>query len=379
MKGAYLCSANTERLEGNAGVFRKVIAQAATLAELTGPCPVVFYEPPIGRIGKAIARLPFTGGGNTFPNPASLADCDYIYIRKPHITKEFIRFLKVQREVCGDGLLILLELPTYPYDKELSEFKNLSLLAKDRAGRKKLSGLVDRIVTFSEDDEIFGIPTIKSFNGIDLRAIGLRKCDWEPSKNGLLEILCCARFSKWHGADRLVAGLRDYYAMGGTRDLRVHMLGEGPELQRLVSMTRDGGLEDKVLFHGFQQQASMDEFYDRCSLAVGSLGLHRLGLAGASTLKSREYLAKGIPFIYSGEIDVLTGVEFRYAQQMPSDDSPINIASLIEFHDRLYAQSTQAEVARRMRDFATANVSMERAMAPVADFIVASRERARDR
>ena len=58
---------------------------------------------------------------------------------------------------------------------------------------------------------------------------------------------------------------------------------------------------------------------------------------------------------------------------MPSDDSPINIASLIEFHDSLYAQSTQAEVARHMRDFATASVSMERAMSPVADFIVASR------
>jgi hypothetical protein len=375
MKGAYICSANAERLEGNAGVFRKIKAQAVTLGELTGSCSVVFYEPPVSKISKTIARLPFTGGGNVFPNPTSLDDCDYVYIRKPHITSEFIKYLKAQRESCGDRLLILLELPTYPYDKEMSEFKNISLLAKDRAGRKKLVGLVDRIVTFSDDDEIFGVPTIKSFNGVDLHSVELRKCNWEPTKDNPLEILCCARFSKWHGIDRLIEGLHNYYAEGGNRDIRIHMLGVGPELPMLESMVRDGKLEDKVCFHGFKQQSMMDEFYDKCSFAVGSLGVHRLGLTCTSTLKSREYLAKGIPFIYAGDIDVLKKTDFPYAKQVPSDDSPINIDELIEFHDGLYAHATQAEIAKRMRDFAIANVSMEQAMSPVADFITAFEEK----
>ena len=43
----------------------------------------------------------------------------------------------------------------------------------------------------------------------------------------------------------------------------------------------------------------------RCMIAVilqvGSLGLHRIGLTEASTLKVREYWARGIPFLLSYE------------------------------------------------------------------------------
>lgn len=375
MRGVYLCSSNAARLAGNAGVYRKIRSQAATLGELVGSCRVVFYEPPSSFRGKLLARLPFAGGGNSFPDPKTLADCDFLYIRKPHITSEFIRYLAAQKAVCGGRVCVLLELPTYPYDKELSEPKNLSLLAKDRAGRRKLGGLVDRIVTFSDHDEIFGIPTVKSFNGIDLRSVRVRSCDWEPAKNGPIEILCCARFSKWHGVDRLVIGLANYYGNGGTRDVRVRMLGEGPELPKLKSMVADNNLGDRVLFYGFQDKEAMDGLYDRCSFAVGSLGLHRLGLAGASTLKSREYIAKGVPFVYAGQIDVLEGIYFPYALQVEPDDSPLDIDSLARFHDELYARFPQAAIAKRMREFAVANVSMERAMSSVAECVIRFHER----
>ena len=56
---------------------------------------------------------------------------------------------------------MLLEIPTYPYDGEFTRICGGRLAAfLDRRCRKKLKGLADRVVTFTEDEEIFGIPTI---------------------------------------------------------------------------------------------------------------------------------------------------------------------------------------------------------------------------
>ena len=113
----------------------------------------------------------------------------------------------------------------------------------------------------------------------------------------------------------------------------------------------------------------MDEVYDRCTLAIASLGLHRIGLSSASTLKTREYLAKGIPFLYSGIIDVFENEPVSFCLPVEADDSPINIPKLIEFHDFIYASSSQEEVISTIRQYAEENVSIEKTLADVVEYI----------
>lgn len=113
----------------------------------------------------------------------------------------------------------------------------------------------------------------------------------------------------------------------------------------------------------------MDAIYNKCSMALASLGLHRIGLSIASTLKTREYLAKGIPFVYSGEIDVFREDPVDFCFQVPADESPIDIEKLVAFHDRLYAREPEDDLIARIRSYAESHVGMNAAMKNVIDYI----------
>ncbi|MEI3231140.1 MAG: hypothetical protein V8S24_07840 [Gordonibacter pamelaeae] len=66
-------------------------------------------------------------------------------------------------------------------------------------------------------------------------------------------------------------------------------------MEKLVSELK---LEDFIVFAGAATGSKLDAFFDDADVAVGSLGLHNRGFLGL-TMKSREYCARGIPFIYS--------------------------------------------------------------------------------
>ena len=82
---------------------------------------------------------------------------------------------------------IALEIPTYPYDAEFAQspFVRRLKLRIDRTFRRRMARWVDRIVTFSDDPEIFGRPTIRISNGIDFRSIPLKtQRHGSPTKSG---------------------------------------------------------------------------------------------------------------------------------------------------------------------------------------------------
>ncbi|WP_165045976.1 glycosyltransferase [Adlercreutzia sp. ZJ138] len=261
-----------------------------------------------------------------------------------------------------------MEIPTYPYDSEMKTLRTWPLLVKDGYHRRYLKNYVDRIVDLSGHDKIFGIPTIQIINGIDLRSISPRTPSGISSV-GTLNLACAATFAGWHGIDRLLAGLAKYKQSRGGRKIRLHLMGAGSELRRLKGMAEGLALDDSVAFYGQCDRAQMDEVYDRCSMAIASLGLHRIGIDRASTLKTREYLAKGIPFVYSGEIDVFKSYPVDFCLQVPADESPVDVGKLVEFHDELYRRETERGLISRIRHYAEEHVSMDAAMANVVEYI----------
>lgn len=292
---------------------------------------------------------------------------DALYIRRPGFTRKgFLRYLRdAKRRNCD--LRILYEVPTYPYDKEYTTLPHRMVLAIDRANRKKLSRYVDKIVDLSGHDEIFGIPTIQMINGIDMDSV----CPRQPSEWGQeVNVMCAASFEAWHGIDRLIEGMRLYVADGGdARRIKVHLLGDGPERRRLQAAASEYGLAGSIRFYGMCGEDEVDEVYDRCDFAIASLGLHRIGLDVASTLKTREYLAKGMPFVYSGEVDVFNEDPVDFCLQVPADESPLDMAGLIAFRDSLYGQEAEACVIGRIRAYAEAHVSVDMAMKNVVDYL----------
>lgn len=348
------------------GSDRKVASQIKSFIEKGLSCDFIFVPQPESTVGKIIASLPFTSDGVQWPSVQKLAEYSYIYIRRPRfMSKDMVGCLwQVKKE--SPATKIILEIPTYPYEQEMMMLTRYPALLKERGCRKDLSQVIDRIADLSGAKQIFGVTTLPIINGIDLSEV-LPKT---PVPNfATINIIGVAYFAFWHGFDRLIAGMQEYYQAGGTRDICLHLVGDGDVLPALKKQVNAAGLEKRVIFYGQLDRAGMDGVYNRCSLAVESFGGHRKDVTRSSSLKSREYLAKGLPIVHSTDIDVLEDYPVDFDLKVPQDDSPINIDTLLRFHDCLYDKESQLQLIERIRAYAERYIAMDHAMKNVIDFI----------
>lgn len=237
------------------------------------------------------------------------------------------------------GITAVTEIPTYPYDGELvgaGLFPRIGLFI-DRLFRRSLARRMNAMVTFSDAAEIFGGRTINISNGVDFDCIPLH--DYHNSGNEL-HLIGVAEVHYWHGFDRLIAGLGEYYAAGEERrDIFFHIVGGVADSEMYNSIHAPGfaevmdryGIRDRIIFHGQLYGDELDKVFNRCCFAVGSLGRHRSGITVIKTLKNREYATRGIPFIYSEKDSDFDNQ--GYVMKAPADESPVDMDKVIEFID----------------------------------------------
>ena len=235
------------------------------------------------------------------------------------------------------GIKCVTEIPTYPYDQE---FKGYPLKYKiplyiDMMFRRALAAKMEAIVTFSNKESIFGKRTICISNGIDLDSIPLHN----PKKQQDIHLIAVAEIHYWHGFDRLVAGLGEYYKSNPNgRKVYFHVVGWEDDrgttsngYLTVEQIVKKYGIEKYIINHGKLFGDKLDEVFNQCEFAIGSLGRHRSGITEIKTLKNREYAARGISFIYSemdSDFDNKT-----YVIKAPADESPINVGEIINYID----------------------------------------------
>ena len=235
------------------------------------------------------------------------------------------------------GIKCVTEIPTYPYDQE---FKGYPLKYKiplyiDMMFRRALAAKMEAIVTFSNKESIFGKRTICISNGIDLDSIPLHN----PKKQQDIHLIAVAEIHYWHGFDRLVAGLGEYYKSNPNgRKVYFHVVGwedargtTSNSYLTLAQMARKYGIEKYIINHGKLFGDKLDEVFNQCVFAIGSLGRHRSGITEIKTLKNREYAARGISFIYSENDSDFENMP--YIIKAPADESPINVKEIINYID----------------------------------------------
>lgn len=237
------------------------------------------------------------------------------------------------------GIRAVTEIPTYPYDGEFVGFPLLARLGlyTDKMFRRRLSAQMDAMVTFSDATEIFGQRTINISNGVDMDSIPLHRHTPTPSE---IHILGVAEVHYWHGFDRMIAGLGEYYnKVERPREIFFHIVGGVAQSEMHDSVHAPGFAElieryclgDRVIFHGQLHGDALDAVFDRCSFAVGSLGRHRSGITDIKTLKNREYATRGLPFIYSERDSDFDNKP--YVMKAPADESPIDVKTVLDFID----------------------------------------------
>ena len=261
---------------------------------------------------------------------------ELVYMRSDHNANPFlIRFIRKLKRV---GVKTVMEIPTYPYDQEYITFKSKCHLFIDKVFRKQLAKELHAIVTFSNKELIFGQRTIRISNGIDFDSLRLKR---KLQKGDELHLIGVAEIHYWHGFDRIVTGLVDYYNER-VSDLKVffHIVGEFSgerEKNDIVPLVEKHHLENYVILHGLLYGNELDQLFDQCDLGIGSLGRHRSNIEYIKTLKNREYAARGIPLFIQRLMK--TSKKSLYSENT-ADESPVDIKRLIDFKQQVVETHT---------------------------------------
>lgn len=288
---------------------------------------------------------------------------DACYIRYDFSDPGFIGLLKELQKCCKK---IALELPTYPYEQE-NQFDVLSRLKiwVDRLFRTKLHRYIDFIVTFYAGyEKLFGIPVLVIPNGFDFSTFAL--AEQEPPQDGI-HIIAVSSMREWHGYERIIEGMKAYYQELGSegRNVILHLVGNGREYGKYKSLVEKDGLQAHVIMEGALHGEALDALYEKCAMGLDSLARHRSGIDVLSSLKSREYGAKGLAIINSCKIDIIDD-DFPYLLRVPADETPVNMKDVISFYDRCFARGkSRQEIGREIRSYVEARSGMKQTLADV--------------
>lgn len=329
----------------------------------------------ISKLDYILSKIPFIDIDTDLSDMKKIKSNDNVYIRYFQSNIKLIFQLRKIRSKTKN-VKIALEIPTYPYDKELVNFKynqsikNIPVYLKDKLTRKYLKKYVDRIVTFSNDDYIWGIRTIKISNGINMDKVKIR-CPIEEKSNSI-NMIAVAKFGFWHGYDRMIKGLGEYYRSSSKkkREINFYIVGSGDiKVEKQYNyLIKKYNLENHVFLTGKKIGDELDKIYDKCDIAVDSMGRYRCNVKYNSTLKGKEYLAKGLPIISGVRTELDNMQQFKYYYRVPANDSSVNVNEVIQFYDSVYKGRKKSQIAKEIRDFCKDKFQLSDCFSKVIDW-----------
>lgn len=345
------------------GVSKKIDDQIKELSRYFETIEIDVAPKKTSFISKVIATMPFCSISREYKESFSkISDASYIYIRNTIIDLRLLLFIRKLRKAFP-GSKIIVELYTYPYDKcEFARKNNWAFFYKDFIYRHFYKHFIDRFVVYGDFDKVFGVKTIKTINGIDFSSIAPKV---DKKKSDAIDLISVAQYQNHHAYDRLIKGIADYYKNGGQKNIVYHVVGFGMSLDSYKELVEKLKLEDHVIFYGKKEGKELDEIYDKCDIAVATLGFHRAGVKVSSALKTREYLAKGMPIVYAGKIDIIDE-DFNYQYCAPEDESNLDVEKIINLYDNYYSDAVKAK--NYIISYVKEKASIEAAFVPIIDF-----------
>ena len=386
----FLYASNVSTDMQYSGILRKVAGQAAGAARLgwdasytcvEGNCVLLRRS---GREGED--RFPFPDAARWSEQQTRIAETigallaedprDVVYI-KGFLTNPYYRMIAKSAKEANPACRVVFEVATYPYWGEYKRFFRVDLARRDLRGllghvrevaqhgltTLSFSRYVDAVVTFgSPVEKLWGIPALPLDNGVDVASIPQRE-DRAPRER--ISLLGVAGTSIAHGYDRILRGMRQYYDNSPKIPLVFHIVGKNETIQQLQGLAASLGLEEQVKFLGYKTAGELAELYCENDAAVSSLGVYRIGLTHLSPLKSREYCAAGIPFLYAYEDRLLSG-GLPFALKLPNEDAPADMAAVVDF---VQACRQDPALSGKERQFAEEHYDWAIIMQQVLDFV----------
>lgn len=283
-------------------------------------------------------------------------DIDSVYFRSPGLDMFSRRFFRGLQSL---GATTIVEIPTWPFwpekRQQIKEAFSISFMGGiiKVAGAlcywmesRRLDGLIDSVVTFSDVTSIWGLPAIGISNGYDFDSAPKIN---EAVHNDELRFVTAATLRENHGIDRIIKALANYR---GDVPVSFHIAGEGDASSELRGLAKSLGVLDRtVFFHGYLYGSELAALYEESDVGVSALGFHRYGVYDCSPLKTKEYLALGLPCLgTTSEKDILNSEASKYFYAVGSNEDPIPLDSVVAYFSDLKRNGlTRSEVRQAGR------------------------------
>ncbi|RDY31716.1 glycosyltransferase family 1 protein [Lachnotalea glycerini] len=276
---------------------------------------------------------------------------DVVYIRRiVPITPMLISFIKWIR---NQDVKVIYEYPTFPWREEMKRNKQYLFYILDVLFYKSLIDKLDAIA-YIGNYEGKKDKYVKINNGVDVSGFKLHQ------KRNIDDIglIAVAHVGFYHGYDRVIEGLKLYYDTKPMRKVIFHIVGPIDKRLGLEKMVNERGLNDVVIFYGYREMEDIDKIFEVSDIGIDCLGLFRRDINSASSLKSREYLARGIPYLTCGETDFdAHNLDFIFYEE--AVEKSVDIGRLVKGYDNM--KSTEEDI----RTFAINNLSWTEQMKTV--------------
>lgn len=297
-----------------------------------------------------------------------------VYSRFESYSLESVFFYRILKKY---GCSVLLEIPTYPvtpqrwsgvknelYLKRYNKFiHRFFAMVHDSLGMPFLRTVLDRIVTNSNLDEIWGTRTIQIQNGVNSDIIKVRSINNKNEK--VINLIGVANVALWHGYDRIIKGIKEYISEGKNEiGVKFHIVGAGDALDNLKNLVKDLDIGKYVIFEGIKSGNQLDEAFDHSDVGIAVLGIHRCKMTQCDSLKSKEYCSRGIPFVATDCEPEF--IDLEYALKVPSNDEPVDIKEIISFAKKY---SFSKETTEQMREHSVKKYDWSETFSSVVSYI----------
>lgn len=364
-KGYYIHGENC----GSSGVMNKIHMQIETFSKHLDIEELQIDNANCSIVKRIYNLLPWASFARDYKKALDYMNApDFVYIRRMYIDRAYIDFLSAIHK-NWPGCKIIVEQPVYPYEKDLRKSPYTFMhYIKELIYRNHYKDDIDRFVTYSDDDEILGVETIRTMNGVNVESISPVNSELAYDEAGI-HLLAVATLVPHHGYERIIEGLHNYYQNGGQRKIVFHIVGDGPEKRYYEGLIDRYNLKNNVLLLGAMYGTDLDEMYNIADAGIAAFGSYKEGVDKLCTIKVREYIAKGIPVILGCEDNLFDGEVAKYGLVYKNEPGAIDIERMVDYLDNLYEGKTKEELISSIRDIAYKTVDNEVTLNPVVEYI----------
>jgi len=331
MKIVYLIN---EDLHSNSGVIQKIKQQSMqwtkeghilyfvsykTMSIYDAKYNIIHKEKNLNiKLGKIGTFIKLLSNAYRLKNLFKNIDFDIIYTRHPRYMPFFNRVLQentVIMEINSD------DLSEY---KLRSKFRYIYQLFTRELVLKHMDAFVSISRELEAKFEKYNKPIVTIANGINVSHYQVTlKHNSKP-----VVVFIGSPNQAWHGVDKIIT-MSKYF-----KDYLFYMIGT------------DGDDTDNLKYFGYLSNEEATKIINKSNIGIGTLSLYKNNMNEASPLKTRQYLACGLPLIYAyDDTDIIEPTSFTLKLENKEDNIDYEkISNFIErcFNNVLISQQARA-------------------------------------